>query len=103
MVVFGLVAFVFTVFAISMAACSDPGIVKKCKGEEVSDVDEEGRTRRVCRSCNLVRRHKMHHCRQCGCCIEELDHHCPWTGKCIGGKTIKWFYAFLTGILVLIV
>ena len=103
MIIFGIVSLIATVFAISLTACSDPGIVKKCKGDEVSEVDEEGKTRRVCKSCNIVRKHKQHHCRQCGCCVEDLDHHCPWTGKCIGRRTIKYFYTFLTGIVVLIV
>ena len=41
------------------------------------------------------------HCDQCNVCVEGYDHHCPWTGKCIGKNTSKYFYMFITSILII--
>ena len=55
-----------------------------------------------CIFCKILIRtdRKILHCFDCGVCIEGYDHHCPWTGKCIGRKTKNYFYAFITGCII---
>ncbi len=66
---------------------------------------EEKKNFRKCSKCNIIipKNFRVVHCQKCEVCIKQHDHHCPWTGKCIGRKTIKYFYTFITSVMVVFV
>ena len=104
-----------TVLCYTFAGCSEPGIIFKELFDDPVELEataderdlEDNSKRRMpkrskCMHCEVYRLPSASHCYDCDLCIEDLDHHCPWTGKCIGGKNLKYFYAFLTSLTVLI-
>ncbi len=98
-----------TAVCYTFAGCSDPGIIFKELFDDPVEmsVDLEDNKKRMpkkskCMHCDVYRLPSASHCYDCDLCISELDHHCPWTGKCIGGKNLKYFYAFLTSLTILI-
>jgi len=53
-----------------------------------------------CTTCLLRRTPRAHHCGRCGRCVSRWDHHCPWTGTCIGQRNYRYFYYFLSSVVV---
>mmetsp|Transcript_43287 Transcript_43287/g.135503 ORF Transcript_43287/g.135503 Transcript_43287/m.135503 type:complete len:152 (+) Transcript_43287:376-831(+) len=120
--VIGLLGASLTVWAFTMTACADPGIVyRRRAGQRAShrsravspeepqlSTDYSSRTsmRRdddellrlgytMCSICEVPRPPGAQHCYDCDVCVEDLDHHCPWSGKCIGRRNLVYFRAFL--------
>ncbi|CAM9318615.1 unnamed protein product [Ascophyllum nodosum] len=98
-------------FAFSLTACSDPGIIYRPAGRLPGSVadppedprDDEMSSTVLCGRCDVKRPRGAIHCHDCDVCVAKFDHHCPWTGKCIGERNIMFFYIFLGCLLVHVV
>ena len=93
--------FVLLVFYISytLTFLLNPGIPKY---DENAIMGQPREKYRFCNYCKIWVNmdENTGHCFDCNVCVEGYDHHCPWTGKCIGKKNLKYFYIFLTSILL---
>ena len=93
--------FVLLVFYISytLTFLINPGIPKY---DENAIMGQPREKYRFCNYCKIWVNmdENTGHCFDCNVCVEGYDHHCPWTGKCIGKKNLKYFYIFLTSILL---
>ena len=99
---FGIFSFLMYFISYTGTFCLNPGYPKR---DENSLVGKPRVIYKRCLYCDIWERVDMDitHCYDCGVCVEGYDHHCPWTGKCIGKNTIKYFYTFITSVLVVFV
>ena len=100
--IFGIFSFLFFFISYTGTFLLNPGYPKR------DENSLNGKPRNIykrCMYCDIWERVDMGimHCMDCGVCVEGYDHHCPWTGKCIGRKTIKYFYCFITSVMVVFV
>ena len=96
---FGIFSFLFFYITYTGVFALNPGYPKR---DENSLAGKPRSIYKKCVYCDIWERVDMNitHCMDCGVCVEGYDHHCPWTGKCIGRKTIKFFYLFLTSVII---
>jgi hypothetical protein len=91
---FQITFLVFAFFTLSCLLCtafSDPGILRREKGNSECEMGW-----RFDRRANSFKPPGAEYCPDCNVVIEEFDHTCPWTGTGIGKKNIKCFYGFLS-------
>jgi len=123
----------WTIIALLITGCSDPGIIPRQtraeawrqvlearafeKGKQVEEsdapqimpstltmlVDGEMLSCRYCSTCNVFRPPRASHCSDCDNCCKEFDHHCPFVGNCVGERNYGSFCAFLICVVALIV
>ena len=100
--IFGIFSFLLFFISYTGTFILNPGYPKR---DENSIVGKPRMFYKKCVLCDIWERVDMDivHCVDCGVCVEGNDHHCPWTGKCIGRKTIKYFYTFITSVMVVFV
>eukprot|EP00638_Chattonella_subsalsa_P003679 CAMPEP_0117752762 /NCGR_PEP_ID=MMETSP0947-20121206/11815_1 /TAXON_ID=44440 /ORGANISM="Chattonella subsalsa, Strain CCMP2191" /LENGTH=461 /DNA_ID=CAMNT_0005571499 /DNA_START=275 /DNA_END=1660 /DNA_ORIENTATION=+ len=55
---------------------------------------------KYCETCNIYRPPRSKHCSTCNLCVERFDHHCPWVGCCVGKRNYKYFFCFLTSVML---
>merc|ERR1740117_1281135 len=82
-----------------MASCTDPGIARGYS-QVTAPSSAHGKSLHMCRSCDRMQTSHARHCGECGVCINDLDHHCPFMGHCVGGQTLRYFYFFLTAVVI---
>ncbi len=61
---------------LSLAACTDPGILPKMSKEDMESVMSSSDSKErlsTCTKCNIYRPHGAKHCYDCQVCVEELD------------------------------
>lgn len=98
-----ILSYAFTIAATGLyvlTAAVEPGIQQPQPKSVVSTVTSHlthsaKKKLRICRTCNIVQKPRMHHCRVCNVCVKDFDHHCPWTGNCIGHRNYRFFYLFV--------
>lgn len=57
---------------------------------------------RVCEDCSVSVTHtRVKHCQVCGTCVDGFDHHCRYLNVCIGSRTYRAWFAFVLGLLSL--
>ena len=56
---------------------------------------------KYCKSCNIWRPPRAHHCRICDNCVETQDHHCVWLNNCVGRRNYRYFFTFVTSLVLL--
>ena len=100
--IFGIFSFLLYFLSYTGTFILNPGYPKR---DENSLAGKPRVIYKKCVYCDIWERVDMGvtHCMDCGVCVEGYDHHCPWTGKCIGRKTIKYFYTFITSVMVVFV
>lgn len=80
----------------------NPGILIPEPDDEL-ELESQTIEKKVCLECKATKTATSEHCYSCEVCIDGHDHHCPWTSKCVGKGNMIWFYAFLSGLVALIV
>ena len=100
--IFGISSFLLYFLSYTGTFILNPGYPKR---DESSLIGKPRVIYKRCVYCDIWERVDMNvtHCMDCGVCVEGYDHHCPWTGKCIGRKTIKYFYTFITSVMIVFV
>ena len=100
--IFGISSFLLYFLSYTGTFILNPGYPKR---DESSLIGKPRVIYKRCVYCDIWERIDMNvtHCMDCGVCVEGYDHHCPWTGKCIGRKTIKYFYTFITSVMIVFV
>lgn len=56
-----------------------------------------------CSTCKRVKPARSKHCSSCDYCVAMCDHHCVWLNNCIGYYNVRWFLAFVSTNVVLLV
>lgn len=95
----GICVTIFCIGSYVITALKNPGIEYRSNEDDLNLV----KATQLCKICNVIKLPNTMHCEDCEVCIRDYDHHCPWTGKCIGGGNLRFFYAFLFGIMAFIV
>merc|ERR1712232_149937 len=64
-------------------------------------VELQSRGYRWCRTCRIVRPPRASHCPDCDNCVLRYDHHCPFVNNCVGQRNYRFFFSFVTSVMVL--
>lgn len=100
---------VFSISALLLTGCSDPGIIPRVPpptprefppaGRPARTLDVEVNGKKVTLkwndSCNFYQPPRAHHCSVNNDCVEKFDHHCPWVGTTIGQRNYRTFLLFV--------
>jgi hypothetical protein len=79
-------------FALTMVACRDPGILYRHDQRPPGEDAESWRWNDQSRTYRPV---KAKFDPECAVVIEDFDHTCPWTGTAIGARNMFWFKIFV--------
>ena len=98
---------VLEIYATFRAGCTDPGILPK---QYILKIPQKFQRRRVirghiftlnyCETCDIYRPPRASHCSKCDNCVQKFDHHCDWLGTCIGKRNYKFFYLFISCLII---
>lgn len=85
----------FTMAALLVIACSDPGLVTRSKerGDRVPWFDDV---------CETYRPQGAHYCNISRVVVQDIDHVCPWTGTVIARKNMRRFKVFVSSVFSLL-
>ncbi|CAD7935872.1 unnamed protein product [Amoebophrya sp. A120] len=116
------------IMCLSLASCSDPGIIPRrevilaCDGlrEKLTEVlgydllNGDGNIVRSnvppelrkkgcswCSTCRIIKPPRASHCSNCDNCVLRFDHHCPFINNCVGQRNYRYFMGFLLSIVML--
>ena len=101
--VFGLIAFIYIIYNLWMAALIEPGILPRNEPHLRPSIPQEAHITsgvmgwKYCETCNIYRPPRSKHCTACQNCVENFDHHCQWIGNCIAKRNYKFFLQFVIG------
>ncbi|ODQ50468.1 zf-DHHC-domain-containing protein [Saitoella complicata NRRL Y-17804] len=56
---------------------------------------------KYCTTCRIYRPPRTSHCKYCDACIEWTDHHCKFLNTCVGRRNYRYFFTFVTSLLLL--
>ncbi len=77
------------VFNYVLAYFTHPGRVP-LKGENLKEVTS------VCKKCIGPKPPRTHHCSVCDACVLKMDHHCPWLNGCVGHFNHRYFFLYMS-------
>jgi len=104
--------YVSVIYFLFRAGSTDPGIFERRYDYAIRFLEEkkcnfriviQGHLLRlsICYTCNILRPPRTSHCAVCDNCVEKFDHHCIWLGTCVGKRNYKYFFFFLSSVIVL--
>jgi palmitoyltransferase ZDHHC9/14/18 len=109
MMAFHCLFFALIIFSIFKGGCTDPGIIPRQIGSNISNFKSisynvviNGSLMKInyCNTCSIFKPPRTSHCKACDNCCQRFDHHCLWLGTCVGNRNYKYFFLLITCITI---